>query len=57
MKIRFYAHRTIGRSFNQITIWPGVCLVVSTMNPESTVMILGVNILVWDLGIITTWRK
>ena len=57
MKIRFYGHKTVGRGFNQIAIWPGVCFVVSTMNPESTVIVLGINILVWDLGIIATWQK
>jgi hypothetical protein len=57
MKIRFYGHKTVGWGFNQITIWPGVCFVVSTMNPDSTMMILGANILIWDLGIIATWQK
>ena len=57
MKIRFYGHKTASRGFNQIAIWPGVCFVVSTMNPESTVIVLGINILVWDLGIIATWQK
>ncbi len=41
MKIRLYGHKTVGRGFNQITIWPGICVVVSTMNPDSTMMILG----------------
>jgi hypothetical protein len=57
MKIRFYGHKTACCGFNQIAIWPGVCFVVSTMNPESTVIVLGINILVWDLGIIATWQK
>ena len=57
MKISFYGHKTVGRGFNQIAIWPGLCVVVSTMNPESTVIVLGINILMWDLGIIATWQK
>jgi hypothetical protein len=57
MKIRLYGHKTVGRGFNQITIWPGLCFVVNTMNLTETVIVLGVNILIWDIGIIVTWRK
>ena len=57
MKIKIYSHKTIGPGFNQIAIWPGLCFVVSTMNPDSIIMILGIYLLVWDLGIIATWQK
>jgi hypothetical protein len=58
MKIRLYCNRTVGLDgFNQISIWPGLCFVVNTMDPDATTMVLGANILVWDLGIMISWRK
>lgn len=58
MKIRVYGHKTIGlHGFNQISIWPGICFIHNTMDPTATTIVLGANILIWDIGIIVTWGK